>query len=791
MRQLLADHAPEAYGGLTVPQLLDGLRAAFPGHQVLTDLERGEGADALEDEFPQMVAGLFGFRVQFLQHLTLPVGDGTQTGWVPGLVYGDTGPLLLIGYWPGHYIPLFVIDEDARTRLHPAAIGAPAAADQHAESARGRADHTADAEQLIQRWQRIVDEHEWRLRPLTLAERAAQRRPDTAAGRDELNRLNRYARPYQDALSSLTRLRRGQPINEFVRNARDQHDYLTGQVNRLETAAAGLDRNVAAARGVATPNFDEERNNTTPHNQAVVVNRYIGPDTTEVYLGRTGAERGELVEIPPHWPRGTLWFHLHQERTVVTDTHPYTGTGFARTIPLPVDDDVMQRARTEMGRHEPLGRLRPPPPPQHPHWIRPPVGGQGQPGGGLGGWSSQPGADAIPGPGTVSPRGELRVAGQPVHVGRTRGGVSTAGRVEYWFDQRRVWVRWPDGRRMEVLFRNQLSDGLWQRLRQAAVSGGPGRSGAVGIGGFAGAADAPTAAGRADPVSGSMGPFVEMFWPGGSLSGVRLFGGGGVWHVWVGLGPDGGLMDRLVVPAGTVVVHGHGVGGGLGSPAGVAEALGVARTGGWGEAREAVQALLLACEQTGAQAFATGHGIEVEATPESVFVSPHDGAVFFGQAEVGADGRLTVVTRVVPGALERFVPGGDGPVVRERPLVVGLSQEEVLAHPGPWQRRMRIGRWVAGVGALRLGAGPNVGRLLDGVPGPRQIGATILAGLVALAVAAPAATGSGRRRVAMVVRDRHEGLSELPGHGATDVVVGGFQFDVNTTYPNYGGPRHQ
>ena len=81
-----------------------------------------------------------------------------------------------------------------------------------------------------------------------------------------------------------------------------------------------------------------------------------------------------------------------------------------------------------------------------------------------------------------------------------------------------------------------------------------------------------------------------------------------------------------------------------------------------------------------------------------------------------------------------------------------------------------------------------MGRLLDGVPGPRQIGATILAGLVALAVAAPAATGSGRRRVAMVVRDRHEGLSQLPGHGATDVVVGGFQFDVNTTYPNYGDP---
>ena len=309
------------------------------------------------------------------------------------------------------------------------------------------------------------------------------------------------------------------------------------------------------------------------------------------------------------------------------------------------------------------------------------------------------------------------------------------GKVEYRFDQHTVWVQWPDGRRKEVKFKNKLTDERWQELLQAAVSGGPGRSGAVGIGGFAGAAgvsvgagaaawlpgavgpagfgsgerqgtnepgpslpggraagswspdpaaeaDAPTAAGPADPVSGSAGPFVEVGLPDGG-AGVRLFGGGGVWHVWVGLVPDVGLMDRLVVSAGTVVVHGHGVGGGLGSSAGVAEALGVAKG-----ASGAVQALLLACEQTGAQSFATGHGIAVEATRESVFVSPRDGGVFFGQAEVGADGRLTVVTRVVPEALDRFVPGGDGPVVVDRPLVVGLSREEVLAHPGPWVRRL-------------------------------------------------------------------------------------------------------
>ena len=161
------------------------------------------------------------------------------------------------------------------------------------------------------------------------------------------------------------------------------------------------------------------------------------------------------------------------------------------------------------------------------------------------------------------------------------------------------------------------------------------------------AADAPTAAGPADPASGSAGPFVEVGLPDGG-AGVRLFGGGGVWHVWVGLVPDEGLMDRLVVSAGTVVVHGHGVGGGLGLSAGVAEALEVAKGQGVVQGQEVVQALVLACEQTGAQSFATGHGIAVEATRESVFVSPRDGGLFFGQAQVGADGRLTVVTRAVP-----------------------------------------------------------------------------------------------------------------------------------------------
>ena len=94
-----------------------------------------------------------------------------------------------------------------------------------------------------------------------------------------------------------------------------------------------------------------------------------------------------------------------------------------------------------------------------------------QPRGGVGGWSSQPGADAIRGTGTVATGGQLSVAGQPVYVGRTLDGVSTTGEVEYWFDQQTVWVKWPDGRCKEVKLTDELSDERWQQLRQVSVGG--------------------------------------------------------------------------------------------------------------------------------------------------------------------------------------------------------------------------------------------------------------------------------------------------------------------------------
>ena len=109
-----------------------------------------------------------------------------------------------------------------------------------------------------------------------------------------------------------------------------------------------------------------------------------------------------------------------------------------------------------------------------------------QPRGGVGGWSSQPGADAIAGTGTVTSGGQLSVAGQRVYVGRTLGGESTTGKVEYRFDQQTVWVKWPDGRRKEVKFTNKLSDERWQKLRQpgGGVGGATRQEPGGGVGGW-------------------------------------------------------------------------------------------------------------------------------------------------------------------------------------------------------------------------------------------------------------------------------------------------------------------
>ncbi|MEU2639908.1 hypothetical protein ABZ591_36300, partial [Micromonospora fulviviridis] len=68
------------------------------------------------------------------------------------------------------------------------------------------------------------------------------------------------------------------------------------------------------------------------------------------------------------------------------------------------------------------------------------------------GWPEHKDPQAAPDTGTVTANGRLSVAGQPVSVGRERGGKSAQGKVEYWYTASRVWVRWPDGRQAMVTY---------------------------------------------------------------------------------------------------------------------------------------------------------------------------------------------------------------------------------------------------------------------------------------------------------------------------------------------------
>ena len=239
----------------------------------------------------------------------------------------------------------------------------------------------------------------------------------------------------------------------------------------------------------------------------------------------------------------------------------------------------------------------------------------------------------------------------------------------------------------------------------------------------------------------------------GAGVGVRLFRRGGVWHLWAGIDPSQAVMEGVEAGAGTVVVHAHGVDGGVGFADGVAVGVAAAKAG---EAKNggASLAVLLACEQSQAAAFRDTHGIDVAASDASVFVNELDGSVFVGRGVVDADGKLTAAVAAEP-AFWLYPRDGSPRVPYAGAPFTVLTAAEAMARPGRWVQRLGVGRWVAA-----------------------------LAGLAGLVSAAPAG-GSGRR-VGMVVRDWHEGVSELPTHGATDVVVGGFQYRLNTTNP-YGG----
>ncbi|MEU2639840.1 hypothetical protein ABZ591_35955, partial [Micromonospora fulviviridis] len=58
------------------------------------------------------------------------------------------------------------------------------------------------------------------------------------------------------------------------------------------------------------------------------------------------------------------------------------------------------------------------------------------------GWPQDRDPQATHGTGTVAANGVLGVAGHRVYVGQLCGGKSTQGKVEYWYAESRVWVRW-------------------------------------------------------------------------------------------------------------------------------------------------------------------------------------------------------------------------------------------------------------------------------------------------------------------------------------------------------------
>ena len=139
------------------------------------------------------------------------------------------------------------------------------------------------------------------------------------------------------------------------------------------------------------------------------------------------------------------------------------------------------------------------------------------------------------------------------------------------------------------------------------------------------------------------------------------------------------------------------------------------------------------------------------------------------------DGRPLGGLRELLGEVEVFASSVEG--ASSRPAFGWRSGERrfVEVDPDTGVRRGEF-EWSSGRWVPRLA-------LSGGAPTPAQVATAMLAGLAALASSAPVGPDSPPRRVAMVVRDRQEGLSRLPESGATDVIVGGFQFQLNTTRP--------
>ena len=218
-------------------------------------------------------------------------------------------------------------------------------------------------------------------------------------------------------------------------------------------------------------------------------------------------------------------------------------------------------------------------------------------------------------------------------------------------------------------------------------------------------------------------------------------------HVWVGLAPLAGLAQNLPLSQdGVVVVHGHGVGGGLSriyaqrldaklaelraaheeeiEAARVAAVEGVAgpvaaEEGVAGPAAAPLMtALLLACSQNTAHTFAADHTMATWATAEPVHIAGND-AVYFGKAVVVGKRLLPTFG---PATLTLHLPPDANPMpVPLTAPITPLSPTDAIRHPGPWHKRDG-GRYMA-VDPPRapiLTAGQLLASAVGGVPEVRH-----------------------------------------------------------------------
>ncbi len=132
------------------------------------------------------------------------------------------------------------------------------------------------------------------------------------------------------------------------------------------------------------------------------------------------AGRSTRGPIESRYNKTTLWLSWHDGRLMIVD------------LPTPLDDEQWQTQRSQAG------------------------------------LPGRPDPEAIPGYGVVDPDGVLSVAGQQVQVDTLVAGRSTAGPVEYWFNQTTVWLAWHDGRHATVNLPTPLSHDQWQQHHRQA-----------------------------------------------------------------------------------------------------------------------------------------------------------------------------------------------------------------------------------------------------------------------------------------------------------------------------------